>query len=177
MNEIKKQLQAVVTHRQRYRKRRKQNAKLQVVLVGYTNAGKSTLLNRLTTANTLEEERLFATLDPTTKRLSLPSGMDVLLSDTVGFIQSLPTTLVAAFRSTLEELQDADLLLHVVDSSNPNYEQQEQTVHRLINELEADAIPQLLVYNKRDKQTEQLIANHQFRPFRLAHFRLGIWND
>lgn len=152
MDEIKHQLEAVVGHRQRYRERRKQNEVLQIAIVGYTNAGKSTLLNRLTAADTLEENQLFATLDPTTRQFILPSGLQVLLSDTVGFIQDLPTTLVAAFRSTLEELQHAHLLLHVVDSSNPDYLQHERTVRTLVEELGADKIPQLLVYNKADEQ-------------------------
>ncbi|NEU29282.1 GTPase HflX [bacterium LRH843] len=154
MDEIKHQLEAVVGHRKRYRERRKLNNVLQVAIVGYTNAGKSTILNRLTEANTLEENQLFATLDPTTRQLRLPSGMNVLLSDTVGFIQDLPTTLIAAFSSTLEELKEADLLLHVVDCSNPDYEQHEQTVTELINELGAKGIPQLIVYNKSENKVD-----------------------
>ncbi|HHY21557.1 MAG TPA: GTPase HflX, partial [Bacilli bacterium] len=114
MDEIKRQLSHIVRHRERYRKQRKLNQQIQLALVGYTNAGKSTLLNRLTSGETLEEDLLFATLDPTTKKLKLPSGLTVLLSDTVGFIQDLPTTLIAAFRSTLEEVKEADFLLHVV---------------------------------------------------------------
>lgn len=103
IDEIKKQLAVVVEHRKRYRERRKDNKVFQVSLIGYTNAGKSTLFNRLTEADTFEENLLFATLDPTTRKMPLPSGYTVLLTDTVGFIQDLPTSLIAAFRSTLEE--------------------------------------------------------------------------
>lgn len=150
MNEIKKQLEAVVSHRERYRERRKESHILQVALVGYTNAGKSTLLNRLTEANTLEEDLLFATLDPTTRKMKLPSGFTVLLTDTVGFIQNLPTTLIAAFRSTLEEVLEADLILHIIDASHPNIDEHEKTVLALLEELGATAIPILNVYNKMD---------------------------
>lgn len=150
IDEIKAQLKAVVEHRERYRERRKKNAVFQIALVGYTNAGKSTLFNRLTNADALEENLLFATLDPLTRKLVLPSGYTALLTDTVGFIQDLPTTLVAAFRSTLEEVKEADFILHIVDSSNPDYIQHEQTVYRLLEELEATTIPIATVYNKRD---------------------------
>ncbi|EMT45325.1 MULTISPECIES: GTPase HflX [Anoxybacillus] len=150
IDEIKAQLKAVVEHRGRYRERRKKNAVFQIALVGYTNAGKSTLFNRLTNANAFEENLLFATLDPLTRKLVLPSGYTALLTDTVGFIQDLPTTLVAAFRSTLEEVKEADFILHIVDSSNPDYIQHEQTVYRLLEELEATTIPIATVYNKRD---------------------------
>lgn len=150
IDEIKAQLKAVVEHRGRYRERRKKNAVFQIALVGYTNAGKSTIFNRLTNADALEENLLFATLDPLTRKLVLPSGYTALLTDTVGFIQDLPTTLVAAFRSTLEEVKEADLILHIVDSSNPDYIQHEQTVYRLLEELEATTIPIATVYNKRD---------------------------
>ena len=101
--------------------REKDNKVFQVSLIGYTNAGKSTLFNRLTEADTFEENLLFATLDPTTRKMPLPSGYTVLLTDTVGFIQDLPTSLIAAFRSTLEEAGEADVILHVVDSADPNY--------------------------------------------------------
>lgn len=151
MNEIKKQLDAIVSHRKRYRERRKTNRALQIALVGYTNVGKSTILNRLTEASTMEEDLLFATLDPTTRKLKLPSGLSVLLTDTVGFIQNLPTTLVAAFRSTLEEVQEADLILHIVDASHENKDEHEKTVLQLLEELESTSIPMMTIYNKMDK--------------------------
>lgn len=155
MDEIKKQLQTIVEHRKRYRERRKSNQTLQIALVGYTNAGKSTILNRLTEAGTLEEDLLFATLDPTTRKLKLPSGLVVLLTDTVGFIQDLPTTLVAAFRSTLEEVLEADLLLHILDAANPNVAEHEKTVHQLLEELKATNIPMMTIYNKIDRLPNQ----------------------
>ncbi|RFU71377.1 GTPase HflX [Peribacillus saganii] len=150
IDEIKTQLDVVVKHRERYRERRKRNKTFQAALVGYTNAGKSTLFNRLTEAGSFEENLLFATLDPMTRKAVLPSGFTALLTDTVGFIQDLPTTLIAAFRSTLEEVKEADLLLHVVDSSNPDYFNHQQTVDRLLEDLEVNDIPQLVIYNKSD---------------------------
>jgi GTP-binding protein HflX len=150
ISELKSQLEDIVRTRQLHRERRKKNSVYQIALVGYTNAGKSTLLNRLTAADTLQEDKLFATLDPTTRQLSLPSGMDVLLTDTVGFIQDLPTTLVAAFRSTLEGVKEADLILHVVDSHHPDLEIHMQVVEKILRDLKADDIPQLVVFNKAD---------------------------
>ncbi|MBU9714462.1 GTPase HflX [Bacillus tamaricis] len=150
MTDIRRQLEQIVSHRERYRSRRKKNQAFQISLVGYTNAGKSTLLHKLAKADVHMENQLFATLDPTTKRLKLSCGMEVLLTDTVGFIQQLPTSLIAAFRSTLEEVQEADLLLHVVDSANPDYPNHEKTVNKLLKELSADQISMLTVYNKRD---------------------------
>ncbi len=152
INEIKQQLAVIVEHRSRYRERRKQNSTFQISLVGYTNAGKSTLFNRLTAADTFEENLLFATLDPTTRKMQLPCGYTVLLTDTVGFIQDLPTSLVAAFRSTLEEVNEADFVLHIVDSSDANYVGHERTVRELLHELEVEKIPSLTVYNKKDVQ-------------------------
>jgi GTP-binding protein HflX len=152
IDDIKQQLKTIVQHRERYRERRKRNAAFQVAVVGYTNAGKSTLFNRLTAAGIYEENQLFATLDPTTRKYVLPCGYHVLLTDTVGFIQDLPTTLVAAFRSTLEEVREADFILHVVDSGNPDYFNHEQTVHKLLDELDVSGTPMLTVYNKQDIQ-------------------------
>lgn len=151
IHEIHGQLSAVKEHRTRYRERRKKNGVFQIAIVGYTNAGKSTLFNQLTEADSHEEDLLFATLDPMTRKMTLESGYSVLISDTVGFIQDLPTTLIAAFRSTLEEVKEADYLLHVIDSSNEDYEGHERTVHKLLEELEADRIPMLTVYNKKTK--------------------------
>lgn len=150
ISELKQQLSDTVRTRQLHRERRKKNSVFQIALVGYTNAGKSTLLNQLTTAETLQEDKLFATLDPTTRQLQLPNGMEVLLTDTVGFIQDLPTTLVAAFRSTLEGVKEADLILHVVDSSHPDLEIHMEVVDRILKELKAEQIPELVVFNKAD---------------------------
>lgn len=159
IHEINVQLSTVIRHRSRYRERRKKNGVLQIALVGYTNAGKSTWFNRLTDADSYEENLLFATLDPMTRKMTLPSGYSVLLSDTVGFIQDLPTTLIAAFRSTLEEVKEADLILHMIDSSHEDYEGHEATVKRLLEELEADDIPVLTVYNKRDRKRPDFIPS------------------
>ncbi len=152
--DIKTQLTSIVSHRVRYRDRRKRNQAFQLSLVGYTNAGKSTIFNRLTEAGTFEENLLFATLDPTTRKVMMPSGFNALLTDTVGFIQDLPTSLVAAFRSTLEEVTEADLILHVVDSSSPDHVNHEKTVDKLLNELGVEGVPVLTVYNKKDQTTE-----------------------
>ncbi|MDQ6597074.1 GTPase HflX [Bacillus salipaludis] len=152
IDDIKGQLAVIVQHRDRYRERRKKNKTFQVAIVGYTNAGKSTLFNRLSEAESYEENQLFATLDPMTRKLILPSGFLALITDTVGFIQDLPTTLIAAFRSTLEEVKEADLLLHVVDMSNPDYFHHEKTVNKLLEDLEVKDIQQLTVYNKRDQK-------------------------
>ncbi len=169
IDDIKQQLKTVVEHRNRYRERRKRNQALQIAIVGYTNAGKSTLFNRMTEAGIYEENQLFATLDPTTRRLALPSGFQALITDTVGFIQDLPTTLVAAFRSTLEEVQEADLILHVVDSSNPDYYNHEQTVHDLLKELDVSGIPMLTVYNKKDLQLADFVP-HTNRSINVSAF-------
>jgi GTP-binding protein HflX len=121
-----------------------------VALVGYTNAGKSTLLNRLTDAGVLAEDKLFATLDPTTRRVALPGGRNVLMTDTVGFINNLPTMLIAAFRATLEEINEATLLVHVVDVTHPNAVEQFITVNEVLEELGADGKPTVIALNKAD---------------------------
>jgi GTP-binding protein HflX len=121
-----------------------------VSLVGYTNAGKSTLMHALSGADVLVEDRLFATLDPVTRRIHLPSGAGVLLTDTVGFIQKLPMQLVAAFRATLEEMEEATLLLHVIDVTHPDAEQQARTVEETLAELGLQDRPRLTVLNKAD---------------------------
>jgi GTP-binding protein HflX len=112
-------------------------------------------------ADSYEENQLFATLDPMTRKMPLPSGYSTLLTDTVGFIQDLPTTLVAAFRSTLEEVKEADLLLHIVDSSNPDYSQHEKTVQSLLKDLEMDGLQQLTVYNKRDEMDPEFVPDSE----------------
>ncbi|KAL6504711.1 hypothetical protein OROHE_023469 [Orobanche hederae] len=147
---LKKEIETVRKHRKQYRKRRSVLPVPVVSLVGYTNAGKSTLLNRLTGAHVLAEDKLFATLDPTTRRVQMKNGKEFLLTDTVGFIQKLPTTLVAAFRATLEEISESSLLVHVVDISHPLAEQQIEAVDKVLAELGTSSIPKLIVWNKVD---------------------------
>jgi GTPase len=148
---LKEQLADVHQHREMYRKRRRKSGIPVAALVGYTNAGKSTLLNALTDANVLVEDQLFATLDPTTRQVELPGGQHILLTDTVGFIQKLPTQLVAAFRATLEEISEADILLHVLDITHPNAQEQERTVKATLQELGVAEKPTLTVLNKVDR--------------------------
>ena len=145
-------LEQVRNQRQRHRERRKRVGAPVVALVGYTNAGKSTLLNRLSVSSidSLAEDKLFATLDPTTRRVRLPGGQEFLLTDTVGFVQRLPTTLVAAFRATLEEVKEADLLIHVVDASHSSVHRQMAAVEEVLEEIEAAARPMIVVLNKLD---------------------------
>ena len=147
---LKYQLEKVRTHRQQYRSRRKRSNLPIVALVGYTNAGKSTLLNHLSGADIYVADQLFATLDPTTRRVEFPGGQIALFTDTVGFIQKLPTTLVAAFRATLEEIAEADLLLHVVDVTHMNAQAQAKAVYKTLEDIEADQIPVLIALNKID---------------------------
>ena len=148
---LKEQLEAVRGHRARSRLHRARYGIPVVAIVGYTSAGKSTLLNALTGAEVYASEKLFATLDPTTRRLKLPNGQQVLLTDTVGFIHKLPTTVVAAFRATLEELEAADLLLHVVDITHPSAIQQSRTVEETLASLGLAAKPMVLALNKIDR--------------------------
>lgn len=147
---LRRDLRDVSVQRELYRRRRARNNVPVVALVGYTNAGKSTLMRALSGADVLAEDKLFATLDPVTRRLGLPSGEVVLLTDTVGFIQKLPTQLVAAFRATLEELAEADLLLHVIDISHRNAFEHTETVDRTLAELGVGEKPVLLALNKVD---------------------------
>ncbi|WP_102028300.1 GTPase HflX [Salirhabdus sp. Marseille-P4669] len=171
ITEIKQHLQTVVNQRNQYRKRRKENKAFQIAIVGYTNAGKSTLFNRLTNSESLEENQLFATLDPLTREIQLTKGFHAIISDTVGFIQDLPTTLVAAFRSTLEEVTEADFILHVVDGSNPDFPQHEKTVYDLLEDLGANHLPILTVYNKQDQFTKE------FTPTSHPFFTMSAFNE
>ncbi len=141
---------------QRRAKRRKKGLPI-VSIVGYTNAGKSTLLNTLTNSSVLVESKLFATLDPTTRRKRLPKDAEIIITDTVGFIRKLPQELVAAFRATLEELGDADLLIHLIDLSNPNFPSQIESVERILGELQLDRIPLVRVFNKKDCLTDAAV--------------------
>ncbi|EAG7022217.1 GTPase HflX [Listeria monocytogenes] len=150
MHDIKAQLTHVEQRRKRIIERRNTQSVFRFGLIGYTNAGKSTIFNRLTNETTLQENKLFATLDPTTRKVRFFGGFQALLTDTVGFIQDLPTTLIAAFRSTLEETANVDVLIHVVDASNPDYLQHETTVISLLEELEMNHLPTLVIYNKMD---------------------------
>ena len=156
---LRRKLDKVKTHRELYRGRRAEAPVPVVSLVGYTNAGKSSLLNRLTAAGVLSEDQLFATLDPTTRRLPLANGKDVLVTDTVGFIQRLPTNLVAAFRATLEEIRDSTLLLHVVDASSPLAGAQVAAVEAVLRDLGAEDIPRVTVWNKVDAMDEDADAD------------------
>lgn len=148
---LKKELEKVRAHRGRYRARRRRSRIPVVALVGYTNAGKSTLLNALTDAGVYVADKLFATLDPTTRRVELPGGRDALFTDTVGFIQKLPTTLVEAFQATLEEIKEADLLLHVLDITHPLVNAQAEAVLRTLQDIGADHLAMLTVVNKIDR--------------------------
>ncbi|WP_274650647.1 GTPase HflX [Paenibacillus humicola] len=150
ISDLKALLDEVVRHRNLHRERRKKSGVQQVALVGYTNAGKSTLLRELTKADVYVENQLFATLDPTSRTLELPSGKEVILTDTVGFIQNLPHDLIAAFRATLEEVNEADLILHVVDSSSPMRDEQISVVEEILGDLGASGKPQLTLFNKID---------------------------
>ncbi|MDW4238159.1 MULTISPECIES: GTPase HflX [Staphylococcus] len=165
MNEIKHQLETVVEHRERYRNKREQNHVFQVALVGYTNAGKSSWFNALAKESTYEKKLLFATLDPKTRQIQINDGFNLIISDTVGFIQKLPTTLIAAFKSTLEEAKNADLLLHVVDSSHPEYRAQYDTVNQIVNDLDMGQIPQAIIFNKKDLHDGSLPATNKPHVF------------
>ena len=153
---IKKQIEAVRKHRELYRRKRGQSGTPLVALVGYTNAGKSTLLNTLCKAGVLAENKLFSTLDPVTKRLRLPDGRNILVTDTVGFIHKLPPLIVAAFHATLEELDEADLLLHVVDITSPDAVNQCQTVEKILNQLKLGEKPRITVINKIDQVVDSM---------------------
>ena len=150
ISQLKRELETVVTHRELTRTQRSRNGIPVVAIVGYTNAGKSTLLNTLTNAGVLEEDKLFATLDPTTRNLELESGQQILLTDTVGFINKLPHQLIQAFKSTLEEAVYADIILHVVDSSNPQMDTQMHVVYETLEQLGVQDKPIITAFNKQD---------------------------
>ena len=155
IGQLKHELEEVVAHRELNRKERTKKGIPVAAIVGYTNAGKSTLLNSLTDAEILAEDKLFATLDTTTRELLLPGKQQILLTDTVGFIRKLPTELIRAFRSTLEEAAYADYLIHVVDASDPEWETYQRTVYSTLDLLEIRDKPVLTVYNKMDVVTEE----------------------
>ncbi len=150
INRIEKELSNVIKHRQQQKAKREKKGLPVISIIGYTNAGKSTLLNTLTKSKVLAESRLFATLDPSSRRLKFPQDKEVIITDTVGFIKDLPKELKAAFQATLEELEKADLLLHVIDASNPDYESHIHSVEKILSELGLDRIPQIRVFNKMD---------------------------
>ncbi|MBI3802453.1 MAG: GTPase HflX [Nitrospirae bacterium] len=156
---LERELESLAEARGRRRVRRVSQQIPILSIVGYTNAGKSTLLNALTKSDVQTENLLFATLDTSTRRLRFPREREVIITDTVGFIQSLPPDLLGAFRSTLDELRDAHLLLHVVDVSNLHFEQHIQTVNKILNELELEKTPQLLIFNKRDRVDPEMVHN------------------
>ena len=154
---LNRELKDVKRHRDLTREQRSRNHMQVAAIVGYTNAGKSTLLNTLTDAKVLEEDQLFATLDPTTRNLKLPSGQEMLVTDTVGFIRKLPHHLIEAFRSTLEEAKYADLILHVVDSSNPQMDEQMYVVYETLRKLAVMNKPVIAVFNKMDRRGENAL--------------------
>lgn len=153
---LQEDIEQLRVQRQLHRERRKTHGAPVVALVGYTNAGKSTLLNRLAAAHSLAEDKLFATLDPMTRRVKLAGSQEILLTDTVGFVQHLPTTLVAAFRATLEEVTEADLLIHVVDASSPAVHHQIEAVEQVLEEIGAGSRPMVVAFNKVDKLARNL---------------------
>lgn len=165
ISQLKEQVLEMENHRQVTRAKRQENPVPVVGIVGYTNAGKSTLLNTLTNASVLEEDKLFATLDPTTRNYKLPDGQEVLLTDTVGFIRKLPHHLIDAFRSTLEEAKYSDIILHVVDASNPSMDKNIHAVYETLENLDVRDKTIITVFNKQDKLTEKPIL----RDFRADY--------
>lgn len=155
--QLNRELKEVKRHREVTREQRNRNHLPVVAIVGYTNAGKSTLLNKLTGASVLEEDKLFATLDPTTRGLKLQSKQEILLTDTVGFIRKLPHHLIEAFKSTLEEAKYADIILHVVDASNPQLDEQMHIVYETLQQLEVVNKPIITAFNKQDKADGEMI--------------------
>lgn len=182
ISQLKAELEDVKRHREVARKKRDQNYTLSAAIVGYTNAGKSTLLNKLTGAGILAEDKLFATLDPTTRELMLPSGQKILLTDTVGFIRKLPHHLIEAFRSTLEEARYSDIILHVVDCSNPQMDTQIHIVYDTLRQLEITDKTVVTVFNKTDRLEQEVIlkdlqSDYQVRISAKTGYGLGELTD
>ena len=167
ITQLEKSLEQVRQHRFQQKAKREKNLVPIISIVGYTNSGKSTLLNTLTKSEVMAENRLFATLDPTSRRLKFPKDVEVIITDTVGFIKDLPKELQVAFRATLEELENADLLLHVIDMSNPRYLQQMDSVNRILSDLKLNAIPVIYVLNKKDLVDDDTVG-------RITHQTKGI---
>jgi GTP-binding protein HflX len=165
IDHLKRDLEGVRTHRALHRQQRRKGGASVAALVGYTNAGKSTLLNSLSGANVLVADQLFATLDPTTRRVTLPNGATVLLTDTVGFIQKLPTDLVAAFRATLEEITEADLIVHVVDITHSHVLNQVRAVEETLAELDVTGKPLVTALNKIDRLANAEAIHNQLQEF------------
>lgn len=168
---IKRSLEDVANHRERTRSKRQRSREFNIGLVGYTNAGKSTIMHQLTGTDAYVQDQLFATLDPLTRQFSINGHPVFTLTDTVGFIEELPTELIEAFKSTLEEIRYLDLLLHVVDASNPAHTMHEETVLRILRDLEVDHLPILTVYNKSD------CLNQPFNPTISPHVLISAKND
>ena len=166
IGELNQELKQIETHRQLLRNQRSKKSTPLISLVGYTNAGKSTLINALTDAGVLAEDKLFATLDTTTRKVKLPNGTEVLLTDTVGFIQKLPHHLIQAFRATLEELNFADILIHVVDASNINRQQQMDVVYQTLKGLHSETTNVITVFNKVDKNIEKPLHNDMISRYK-----------
>ncbi len=173
ISKLKEELEHVRMQRRQYRQQRHRAGIPVIALVGYTNAGKSTLLRAITGADVYVADQLFATLDPLTRRVDLPSGRQILLTDTVGFIQKLPTTLVAAFRATLEEVAEADVLLHVVDASHANATQQIEAVEDTLAEIDVPNIPRILVWNKIDRWVTATLPNRIGREVYAAEVQVS----
>ena len=176
---LKVQIEKFRSHRMRYRSKRKKNRLPIVVITGYTNAGKSTLLNKLAGANVQVANQLFATLDPTTRRVDLPDGFSALFTDTVGFIQKLPTTLIAAFHATLEEIAEADLLLHVLDISHPNALNHYKIVNQTLKLIDASNIPVITALNKVDRLSHsqsaiEILKNYEKSVAISARNEMGL---
>lgn len=174
IHRLENEIKSLRNRRELNRKRRGRNEIPVAGIVGYTNAGKSTLLNSLTNSEVIAENKLFATLDPTTRRIRFPSVREIIISDTVGFIHDLPPELSNAFKATLEELSDADLLLHVIDASNPGYKDQMQAVEKILAELDLIDIPRINVFNKMDARLEDLPVDNENSMYVSALRKTGL---